>query len=154
MLSKNRPEIRDATVDIVASHEEADAKGGAYDGRRYAFYSVWRPLKKVLRDPLALCDPRSIDRERDLVEHVNKQRGALGDYVAGLHMLSGKQAKSQKWYWISEQTEDEVYVIQFYDSHAEKEGRPVGVPHGSPEVQGLDGAEVRESVEVRCLALW
>ena len=49
-------------------------------------------------------------------------------------MLDGKYAKEQKWYWIKEQKEDEVYVIRIFDSHTEKEGRVVGAPHGSPDI--------------------
>jgi hypothetical protein len=38
-------------------------------------------------------------------------------------MLQGKNAASQKWSFIREQKPDEVLFIQFFDSHADKEGR-------------------------------
>lgn len=41
-------------------------------GRRYALYNIWRPLRTVKRDPIAVYDARTIGRERDLIEHVYK----------------------------------------------------------------------------------
>lgn len=78
-----------------------------------------------------------------------------GDFLTELHMLQGKNATTQKWHYIKEQNPDEVLFIQFFDSHAKKEGRVVGVPHGSLVLlRNEDEKELRESVEVRCLALW
>lgn len=69
-------------------------------------------------------------------------------------MLQGKNAQSQRWHYIREQNPDEVLFIQFFDSHAEKEGRAIGTPHGSPVLLGAEEEDLRESVEVRVLALW
>ncbi len=44
--------------------------------------------------------------------------------------------------------------MQFYDSWAEREGRPLGSPHGSPELLGIGSGEHRESVETRVVAFW
>jgi GA4 desaturase len=73
-------------------------------------------------------------------------------------MLKGDKANTQQWYWIKDQKPNEVFIIQFLDSHPEKEGRPMGVHHGSPErfTPGIkeDDEGPRESVECRCLAVW
>ena len=69
-------------------------------------------------------------------------------------MLQAKNTASQSWNYIKEQQPDEVLFIQFFDSHAKKEGRVVGVPHGSPVLVGNEEEELRNSVEIRCLALW
>jgi hypothetical protein len=140
--------------DIIEAEDEAAASGAEYNGRRYAFYSVWRPLKMVTKDPLAVCDPNTIDRERDLGYQPLKRPSLKGDYIAGVASVSGARAQSQKWYWIKEQKEDEVMFLQFFDNYAEKEGRPIGVPHGSPELLNIKGGETRESVETRVIALW
>jgi GA4 desaturase len=70
LLRNSRPEILDDEIvkDIIA----VDDKEGQGMGRRYAIFSIWRPIKEVARDPLAMCDPRTIDFKRDLIEHVNK----------------------------------------------------------------------------------
>ena len=176
MLRFLRQDILDDTADIIEA-EDRLSEGDDYEGRRYALYSVWRPLRKVKRDPIAVCDGRCIDPERDLVEHVYKVRlspfpthhsrkfhvltpkqqpGEVnGDFLTEVHMLQGKNAATQKWCYIKEQEPDEVLFIQFFDSHAKKEGRVVGAPHGSPVLLGSEyEEELRESVEVRCLALW
>lgn len=69
-------------------------------------------------------------------------------------MLQANNTASQRWHYIKEQQPDEVLFIQFFDSHAKKEGRVVGVPHGSPVLLGNEETELRNSVEIRCLALW
>jgi hypothetical protein len=80
MLRCLRQDILDGVGDIIEAEDRLKGKNDGneipesmeYDGRRYAFYSIWRPLKTVKRDPIAVCDGTSIDRERDLVEHVYK----------------------------------------------------------------------------------
>jgi hypothetical protein len=71
LLRHSRYGIRDDVGDIIEA-EDGMKEGDVYEGRRYALYSVWRPLRPVKRDPVAVCDGRSIDAERDLIEHVYK----------------------------------------------------------------------------------
>lgn len=152
-----RADVRESAKDIIAAEDAAVEAGKNildYGGRRYGMFSVWRPLRKVGRDPVAICDPGTIDFDEDLVEHVNKQPSDQGDYLAGLWMLKGDRAESQKWYWISEMDVDEVFIIQFYDSWAKREGRPIGAPHGGVQLVGKDDGPERNSVEARCVVIW
>ena len=72
-----------------------------------------------------------------------------------MYMLQGKHAATQKWHYIKNQAPDERLFIQFFDSDAKKEGRVVGIPHGSPVLLwNEEEKELRESVEVRCVAVW
>jgi GA4 desaturase len=71
MLRCLREDIREETGDIIAAEDKMGNRV-VYEGRRYALYSIWRPLRTVRRDPIAVCDARTIDRERDLIEHVYK----------------------------------------------------------------------------------
>jgi hypothetical protein len=154
MLRNFNPEVWETAKDIIEAEDEAAASGTEYKGGRYAFYSVWRPLKTVKKDPLAVCDPNTIDRERDLEDGPLKRPSLKGDYLAAFSLVKGVRAESQKWYWIKEQKEDEVYFLQFFDNFAEKEGRPLAAPHCSPELLGVEGGETRESVETRVIAFW
>ncbi|KAE8441333.1 hypothetical protein EG329_005482 [Mollisiaceae sp. DMI_Dod_QoI] len=157
ILRNVRGDVIESAKDIIEAEDAAVAAGkdiAHYDGRRYAMFSVWRPLRKVTRDPVAVCDPNSIDFERDLVEHINKQPSDKGDYLAGLSMLRGSHADTQKWHYISEQDIDEVLIFQFYDSYAIREGRPWGAPHGGISLVGKEDGELRNSVETRCIAVW
>jgi GA4 desaturase len=154
MLRNFTPDVWEAAKDIIDAEDEAVASGTEYNGRRYAFFSVWRPLKTVQKDPLAVCDPSTIDRDRDLVDLPFKRPSLKGDYIAGGAVVRRDRAQSQKWYWMKEQKEDEVWILQFFDNFAEREGRPIGVPHCSPELLGVEGGETRESIETRVIALW
>ena len=158
ILRNVRGDVISEAQDIIEAEDAAVAAGkdiSFYEGRRYGMFSVWRPLRKVQRDPVAVCDPKSIDAEKDLAEHVNKQPSdTKGDYLAGLSMLRGDRAGTQQWYWISEQDTDEVLILQFFDSYATREGRPWGAPHGGVELVGGESGEQRHSVEARCVAIW
>jgi hypothetical protein len=48
--------------------EEADQIRNA--GKRWAIINFWRPIETVKRDPLCLCDARTVD-EGDLIERVS-----------------------------------------------------------------------------------
>lgn len=71
VLRNLRHDITQAVGDIIEA-EDGMKEGDDYEGRRYALYSIWRPLKTVKRDPIAVCDGRSIDPDADLIEHVYK----------------------------------------------------------------------------------
>lgn len=77
MLRYLRKDITDGTADIIEAEDRDLGKDGIpggekYSGRRYALYSIWRPLKMVKRDPIAVCDGRTIVPQRDLIEHAYK----------------------------------------------------------------------------------
>jgi hypothetical protein len=141
-------------------------------GPRYAAYSVWRPLKKVERDPLALAPWKStIDTNGDLVfwPYTNKIPGPPelgGDFLKEYAMLGvqGEEAPASqadnanalKWYYLSAQEPEEVLIIKFFDSAALGENAAeAGAPfHASPEIGGRGGERPRESIELRVLAIW
>jgi len=147
-----RHDILLEAADIIAAEDQIP-EDGSYEGRRYAIYSVWRPLRTVTRDPLAVCDPNSIEKQ-DLFESASKRPGINGPYLSDGYLLSGQRAERQKWLYLRDQRPDEVLILQFFDSDAEKKGRPVGVLHGSPELVGVENSDWRESFEVRCIAFW
>jgi hypothetical protein len=78
--------------------------------------SVWRPLSTVHNHPLALCDPDTVQAD-DLVA-VDR---VSPEYAGEVFYL--KYGAAQKWYWISQQTQDEVCLFLSFDSDPGK-----GVP--------------------------
>ena len=67
--------------------------------------------------------------------------------------------EKQKWGYRRHQTPDEVYLLKNYDSDQGKNGAALFSAHVSGDVgrqDMLDDTEMlpRESVEVRCVALW
>ncbi|RFU29637.1 hypothetical protein B7463_g6718, partial [Scytalidium lignicola] len=142
-------------------------------GPRYTAYSIWRPLTKVERDPIALA-PRMNSAigcdDSDFVywNYENRIPGPQelgGDFLKEGAMLgvrgespvdSTTGNNSLKWYYVSAQQPDEVLFIKFFDSvalgrNAEEAGAPW---HASPEIGSAEGDHPRESIELRILAFW
>lgn len=78
--------------------------------------SVWKPIRGPLRDwPLALCDYTSVDRA-DLVEVDEVHREDI------LESHGVQYNPSQEWYFLSDQTEDEILIFKAADSHVNGAG--------------------------------
>lgn len=73
-------------------------------------FSAWRPLKHVVREaPLAFCDFTSVDPV-DLIATDRPSR----EYVGEVYYM--KYNSAQRWYWLSQQTPDELSLFMSYDS--------------------------------------
>lgn len=136
--------------------EEAERLGKT----RWAIINIWRPLKPVPRDPLAVSDARSFSDD-DLLEIYGRVPGKeqKKDYDAatkgsGFGMLYGKYAPDQKWYYMSDMKPDQVVLIKCYDS--KKDGKTSRrTPHTAfvdPRTQNVE--EARQSLELRCLVFF
>lgn len=76
-------------------------------------YSVWKPLVGPVENwPLAVCDKSSIDLERDIVCHDSVFPESLVE--TGELQFN----KSQKFYYLSKQKEDEALVLLQTDSES------------------------------------
>lgn len=141
-------------------------------GPRYAAYSIWRPLKKVGRDPLTLAPRResaSCDGEMVYWPYLNKIPGSAelgGDFLKEYAMLGveGEEAPPSipdesgplKWCYVSAQEPDEVLFIKLFDiaslgANAQHGGAPW---HASPEIGAVEGDQPRESIDIRVLVFW
>lgn len=117
---------------------------------RFAIVNAWKPLlKPVARDPLCVCDTRTValtDAERLWA------RTVFGDSTT-----SGvRYNESHKWYFHDGITQDEVLFLKIYDSqHARLQpGRAAGVPHTGFEDPRYKDAPARSSMEIRCMVFW
>lgn len=143
---------------LLATGMAPEALPQHYDGPRWAMFSVWRPLKTVKRDPLALSDCRSFPKSDyvrlNVMFPTNCGEGAEEAHPEESFLAYGSEA--HEWHWISNQKPEEVLIIQLFDSEAEKEGRGVagGVMHSSVDIDGTEAEEARESLEVRCTVMW
>ncbi|KAM0349705.1 hypothetical protein ACHAPU_003534 [Fusarium lateritium] len=165
-----------------ASNAIIDAKYNA-DGKlgpRYAAYSVWRPMRTVTRDPLAMAPRWSFPKGGALgfLGYESRMLAAPsmgGDFLRELEsvIISEEDARayessngtkvasgleSPQWYYIPEQKPDEVIVLKFFDSAAlgggEVSGDVGGAPHASPDIGDAAHGPARWSIEVRCIAVW
>ena len=156
MIRHLRQDIADAAQAVIKAEDECAAAGRAYDGPRYACYSVWRPLKTVRRDPLALADSRTVSLD-DFVPTDFRQPGKQGVFTTESYAVRPSETtRLQKWYWLPEQTAEEVLVIKLADSDMAREGMESarGTPHGSPKIEGTEEENARESIEARVIAIW
>lgn len=164
-IRKLHPKFTEAAADIIKAEDALLAKGKDLktnykesNGPRWALYSIWRPLKTVRRDAIAVSDQRTIQPDdyvptRMLFPYLG-QPGVTGTHEIGSYL--SRYSEGHKWFWIEEQKPEEVVIITFFDSDAEKDGGPAsgGILHSSVELQGTEGQELRESVEIRCLCIW
>ncbi|CAK3795458.1 Hypothetical predicted protein [Lecanosticta acicola] len=125
---------------------------------RYAAYSIWRPLKTVTKDPIAVLDWRTADKSELVAASSRALSGVTedGEYIReSLIATPPKNPKSQTWYWMPEQEPHEVLIIKFSDTGAVKDGNIARhCVHGSPKLNGTEGLPDRESIECRILAFW
>lgn len=155
-----RSTIRHCRADFAsagAAHLAAlDTPDSSTRGPRVAAYSVWRPLKPVTRDPIAVLDFKTASPAH-WTPFDYRSPGYQGDYLLEACAINAPEEgdeRVQKWYYVSEQQPDEVMLIKFADSESEVDPKvAVGCGHGSPEVVGQYG-DTRESVEARVLAFW
>lgn len=115
-------------------------------GFRVRIINTWRSLLPVLEDrPLALCDFRSVSTS-DLIASDR----ILPDRVGEVYYL--KYNPNHKWYWLSQQTPSEPFVLVMYDTKAGNHARfcphvsfdnPLAPPDAAP----------RRSVETRSVVI-
>jgi hypothetical protein len=115
---------------------------------RYLICNVWRPINGAVEQwPLAVCDVQSL---------------APGDFVdAELHwphrtghVCAIRHRAGQRWLYVPAMTVDEALVFVCYDSRARDGGVRFGAHTAFSDPTSPPGARVRESVEVRTIALF
>ncbi|KAH7882170.1 hypothetical protein F5I97DRAFT_429775 [Phlebopus sp. FC_14] len=111
---------------------------------RYRIINVWRPIGHlVAHSPLAVADYRSLDPKADLVftRHIYPTREGS--------TFSVKYNPSHKWYYLPDQTPDEVILIKCFDSDVD---RARLTPHSAfMDDTSPKEAPLRQSIEVRAL---
>ncbi|KAK3395422.1 hypothetical protein B0T20DRAFT_359563 [Sordaria brevicollis] len=137
-----------AGAEMVLREKVADAdQVGVLMQRRWGIVNVWRPIKPIHKDPLGLCDARTVS-DADLVP-------------GSIILKSGHRRESwtikhnpeHRWYFKYQQQPDEVVLIKCFDSESYP-GMARRAPHCAIEDPDATEDEWRESVEVRCLVFW
>ncbi|CAH7675474.1 hypothetical protein BY996DRAFT_4596991 [Phakopsora pachyrhizi] len=113
-------------------------------GSRLLIINVWRPLKNVYRDPLAICNWRSAQPKKNALKvdfFSPTRRGCL----QWLHI------KEHQWFYHSEQTPDTPVMFLQYDS---KINGHYTIPHTSfSDPKYPKDLPPRESFEIRVAAI-
>ncbi|MCJ1420935.1 hypothetical protein MMC32_007295 [Xylographa parallela] len=160
------PTLAAACARVIAAEDGLHAAGlplathyaASPDAPRWAIYSVWRPLKPVKRDPLAFCDVRSFAPEDYVPIDVPAPTIGADGENRGMHVMQAYVARGSdrhRWCYVSEQMPDEVLVLGLWDSAREGDGSAAGgAMHSSVELPAREAEEPRESLELRCVAIW
>ncbi|KAH8174861.1 methyltransferase [Sarocladium implicatum] len=109
---------------------------------RVQIINVWRPIKTIRRDPLAVAEANSVSDESLVITELIYPNRRGETYAV-------KHDPKHQWYYKSELSPDEVILIKCFDS--KKDGRARRVPHTAFHIPGTEDAESRESIEVRAL---
>ena len=107
---------------------------------RLQIINVWRPIKTVRKDPLGLMDATSIP-DTDLVP----VKLIYPDWVGESWTI--RPNEKHKWYYLREQSPEEVLIFKCFDSKTDRKARRV--PHSAFVNEKFVDAEGRESIEVR-----
>ncbi|KAK0920868.1 hypothetical protein LTR91_008564 [Friedmanniomyces endolithicus] len=116
-------------------------------GRPFGVYNVWKPLKTVRRDPLALCDCRSVANE-DL--HATKVCVPKMGEIENISLRAPKDGRKHDFVYVGSQRPDQALVFRIFDSRIDGvvDGKfSHGVAHSSFVDPGTEREAARESVE-------
>lgn len=124
---------------------------------RWGIINIWRPLKTITKDPLALCDSRTV-RDEDLapVQAKLPPKGSGGkgyedvSVGTGFETLELKANPNHMWHYISSMQLDEAFLFKIFDSRS-GEGR---VGHTAFKDPRTKNDAPRQSMELRCFVFY
>jgi hypothetical protein len=135
--------VRHFTEDMLG-RDEADR----WLKRRHVLMNLWRPIRPVLRTPLALCDASTV-AESDLND--SEVRGGLMDPDRRpLHGFNLSYNPRHRWYYAPRMQPDEILVFKLFDSDR---GRVQWTGHTAfTDPSAAPDAPPRESIEIRTIS--
>lgn len=115
--------------------------------QRFAIVNVWRSIKgPVLDTPLAICDARSVGAG-DLEACEIRYQDRSGKIYLVRH------SNRHRWYYYSAMDRNEALIFKQYDSLINSVSR--FTPHAAfDHPEATESTPLRESIEVRCLAIF
>lgn len=117
--------------------------------RRVLVINVWRPLKVVQRDPLAICDWATVNWRKDRI--ANRMVLPHGWHELGKYTFH----EDQRWYYLRQQQPQEALIFTQFDSESERiGGGGMTLPHTAFVVPGTEKFPARESIEVKMFAFF
>jgi hypothetical protein len=111
---------------------------------RVMVVNVWRPLKTITRDPLALCDWQSLDLQHDIVPNrLIFENGGWHEFAKIAY------SEKQKWCYLSQQRPDEPVLFMQYD---DKSDGGLNLPHTAFVDPRFVEDDARQSIEIKMFA--
>jgi hypothetical protein len=123
-------------------------------GRPFGIFNVWKPLKTIHRDPLCLCDARTIkDQDLQLGKVTVPKVGEIENFSVRAPQIED----SHSFVYLRGQEPEEALVFRIYDSRVDGvkgDKRSHGVAHTSFVDGGTESQPARESIEVRSFCVF
>jgi hypothetical protein len=110
----------------------------------FAFLGMWRPLKTVHRDPLAMCDATTVPPTDYQIRL--REFSRTGNKSANYVLSHGAEVQAHQWYYMSGMRDDEIVVFKGFDTKRESPGWRC--PHTAIKLPNTENEEPRESIEV------
>ncbi|UNI17083.1 hypothetical protein JDV02_003461 [Purpureocillium takamizusanense] len=112
--------------------------------KRYQIINVWRPIRPILKDPIAVADSSSVP-DADLVGAEMTEDGFVGESWVVRHNAG------HRWHYKHGMTPEDVLLIKCFDSDETVARRAL---HSAFEDTAYRDCESRQSIEVRCLVCY
>ena len=148
---------KDGAVEILKDNFDR-ALGEELSKTRWAIINVWRAIKPISKDPLAVCDARTA-RDEDLMPVVSylPPKGS-GQYAAvsggdRFELFYKRYHPDESWYYADRMEPGEVLMIKIFDSIGD-EKTAKRTPHSAFSNPETENDATRESIEVRCLVFF
>ncbi len=123
------------------------------DGRHFQVFNFWQssdPTKPIQIMPLSLCDMDSVDPS-DMIYADSWNQTKIPRKLVSFRLAFNN---AQRWYYYPNMQPNELLIFKQYDSMEESPNRRC-VYHGAIDVPNVpDDAPLRETIEVRLLALF
>jgi hypothetical protein len=116
-------------------------------GRRFAFINVWRPINGTVETaPLAVADATSVPYADFVAADL-----VYADRTGEIHDVVYRP--EHRWYYVSQQRQDEVMLLKCYDSARDGTARFTAHTAFDDPTSPPD-ARPRESIEIRTMVLY
>eukprot|EP00516_Mucochytrium_quahogii_P002942 CAMPEP_0203760992 /NCGR_PEP_ID=MMETSP0098-20131031/14169_1 /ASSEMBLY_ACC=CAM_ASM_000208 /TAXON_ID=96639 /ORGANISM=" , Strain NY0313808BC1" /LENGTH=462 /DNA_ID=CAMNT_0050654791 /DNA_START=1247 /DNA_END=2635 /DNA_ORIENTATION=+ len=141
-----------STDQMYLSLLEGNSEYARYKGKgRYMYVHMWKNISDIpiQNNHLAVLDDRTTVKPDDYIEKDLFMDG----YHLVLYGLNYRHHKLHKWYYYPAMKNDEMLLFKQVDSDHTKESRTCF--HVSvPDNEATDDTPPRESIEIRCIALF
>lgn len=116
--------------------------------KRMLVVNVWRPLRQVTRDPLAVCDWLSISKPPCRLSSLVRWKVSFDNGERQNESLKVQQSDSQRWFYLQDQLPTEPLFFLCFDSARTQEGG-MTVPHSAFIHPTYSDAAPRVSFEIK-----
>ena len=139
--------------DVLSDNPGPEA-ASALQNSRWSIANVWRSIKPIAKNPLTVCDARSVPDE-DLIPNITiiPPKGSRSyDNVSagkGFESYMVKANPDHRWYFASAMTPEEVLRMESIDSKTDGSGARAGAAlclRGSPDQTCHDPGKYRDRV--------